>query len=86
MLCSALCLLQESGEDLELAIVDDDLSFSKDRTISRLLEMGSSEYLLSHARRHVPCLVLALEEKREQPRERKSAALHQESEQIAATA
>jgi len=43
-------------------VVDDNLAFSKDRTISRLTEMESREYLLSHAQRHVPCLVLALDE------------------------
>lgn len=50
--------------------MDDNLAFSKDRTISRLTEMGSTEYLLSHARRHVPCLVLALEEKEDPAKER----------------
>ena len=42
--------------------MDDNLAFSKDRTISRMTEMESTEYLLEHARRHAPCLVLALEE------------------------
>lgn len=42
--------------------MDDNLAFSKDRTISRLTEMESHKYLMSHAQRHVPCLVLALEE------------------------
>lgn len=44
-------------------IIDDNLAFSKDRTISRLIEMGTKEYLLSHARRHAPCHVLALDER-----------------------
>ena len=43
--------------------MDDNLAFSKDRTISRLTEMESREYLLSHAQRHVPCLIPALDEK-----------------------
>lgn len=55
-------------------IVDDNLAFSKDRTISRLTEMESSEYLLAHARRHAPCLVLAIEEQ-EDPRRAKKLPL-----------
>jgi predicted ATPase len=42
--------------------VDDNLGFSKDRTISRLTEMQSIEHLLVHAQQHAPQLVLALEE------------------------
>lgn len=64
---TALCplksttLMQDAG-DSDQWIVDDNLAFSKDRTVSRLTEMESREYLMSHARKHVPCLVLALEE------------------------
>ncbi|KAL0053502.1 hypothetical protein WJX82_006636 [Trebouxia sp. C0006] len=43
-------------------VVDDNLGFSKDRTISRLLEMQSREYLISHAEHHAPELVMALKE------------------------
>ena len=43
-------------------IVDDNLGFSKDRTISRLTEMQSLEYQLQHAQSHCPENVLALEE------------------------
>ncbi|GLI64849.1 hypothetical protein VaNZ11_008232 [Volvox africanus] len=43
-------------------VVDDNLGFAKDRTISRLTEMQSLEYLLHHARQHEPSLVLALQE------------------------
>lgn len=42
--------------------VDDNLGFAKERTISRLTEMQSLEYLLAHAHAHAPELVLALEE------------------------
>ncbi|GLC33066.1 hypothetical protein PLESTB_000374200 [Pleodorina starrii] len=53
-------------------VVDDNLGFSKDRTISRLTEMQSLEYLLHHARQHEPSLVLALQEA--QARNRQAAA------------
>jgi hypothetical protein len=43
-------------------VVDDHLGFSKERCISRLVEMQSLEYLIRHARRHSPSLLLALEE------------------------
>jgi len=43
-------------------VVDDNLGFAKDRTISRLLEMQSREYLISHAEHHAPELVMALKE------------------------
>lgn len=43
-------------------VVDDNLGFAKDRTISRLLEMQSREYLIHHAERHAPELVMALKE------------------------
>jgi hypothetical protein len=33
----------------------------QDRTVSRLIEMQSLEYLLSHAQRHVPEHLLALQ-------------------------
>ena len=36
-----LSVLQKSGPERELLVVDDNLAFSKDRTVSRLLEMGS---------------------------------------------
>lgn len=44
------------------AVVDDNLGFSKDRTVSRLTEMQSREYLRAHAERHAPELLYALEE------------------------
>ncbi|KAF5836723.1 AFG1-like ATPase-domain-containing protein [Dunaliella salina] len=43
-------------------VVDDNLGFAKDRTISRLTEMQSLEYLLVHAQRHSPESMLALQE------------------------
>ena len=57
--------MQDSSRQDDL-IVDDNLAFSKDRTISRLIEMGTTEYLLEHARRHAPCHVLALDERPKQ--------------------
>lgn len=47
------------GEDL---VVDDHLGFAKDRTISRLTEMQSKEYLRAHAEAHAPELLYALEQ------------------------
>ncbi len=43
-------------------MVDDNLGFAKDRTISRMTEMQSREYLLAHAKQHAPELLKALEE------------------------
>ena len=43
-------------------VVDDNPALAKDRTISRLLEMQSREYLIAHAEQHAPELVLALKE------------------------
>ncbi|KAL3137749.1 hypothetical protein ABBQ38_005013 [Trebouxia sp. C0009 RCD-2024] len=51
-----------SKEQEEALVVDDNLGFAKDRTISRLLEMQSREYLIVHAEHHAPELVLALKE------------------------
>jgi len=44
------------------AVIDDNLGFAKDRTISRLTEMQSIEYAIVHAERHAPELLLALQE------------------------
>lgn len=49
-------------------VVDDNLGFVKDRTISRLIEMQSSEYLVDHAKRHAPELLRAMEEDKEAQR------------------
>ncbi|PSC67543.1 lactation elevated 1 isoform X1 [Micractinium conductrix] len=43
-----------------VAVVDDNLGFAKDRTVSRLTEMQSEEYLRAHAKAHAPELLLAL--------------------------
>jgi len=40
--------------------VDDTLGFVKQRTISRLIEMGSQEYARHHATAHAPCLLPSL--------------------------
>jgi len=42
-------------------VIDDNLGFVKERTISRLIEMQSNEYLVDHANRHAPELLKALE-------------------------
>ncbi|GIL76360.1 hypothetical protein Vretifemale_5974 [Volvox reticuliferus] len=57
-------------------VVDDNLGFAKDRTISRLTEMQSLEYLLHHARQHEPSLVLALQEAQDRNRHAASVAGH----------
>lgn len=49
-------------------VVDDNLGFTKDRTVSRLLEMQSHEYLVAHAERHAPELLLALSDRKGNPR------------------
>lgn len=51
-----------NGKDTEALLVDDNLGFAKDRTISRLTEMQSAEYLKAHAQTHAPELLYALEE------------------------
>jgi peroxisome-assembly ATPase len=47
--------------DASNIVIDDNLGFVKDRTISRLIEMQSNEYLVDHANRHAPELLKALE-------------------------
>ena len=46
-------------------VVDDNLGFAKDRAISRLTEMQSLDYLVEHAHRYAPDLLLALAEAQE---------------------
>jgi hypothetical protein len=58
---STLGKLRGPGEEW---VVDDQLAFSKDRTISRLTEMQSMEYLMAHAEVHASHLMLALKEVR----------------------
>ena len=45
-------------------VVDDNLGFTKERTISRLIEMQSREYLTQHAEVHAPELLLALHDRK----------------------
>lgn len=53
----------QDEEEQEALVVDDNLGFSKERSISRLAEMsGSLQYLINHAEQHAPELVLALKE------------------------
>jgi predicted ATPase len=56
---SGTAAAQGAGPDV---VVDAQLSFAKERAISRLTEMQSVEYLLAHAQQHAPHLVLALQE------------------------
>jgi predicted ATPase len=58
---SSFSFSSSSALDTEL-IVDDNLGFAKDRTVSRLTEMQSKEYLRAHAERHAPELLYALDE------------------------
>lgn len=43
-------------------MVDDELAFASERTVSRLTEMQSASYLKAHAQAHAPHLLLALQE------------------------
>lgn len=54
---------KQSGQKVtEDVVVDDNLGFAKDRTISRLIEMQTIEYALAHSERNQPEMKLALEE------------------------
>lgn len=55
-------MIVQSKEQEDALVVDDNLGFAKDRTISRLLEMQSREYLIVHAEHHAPELAPALKE------------------------
>jgi hypothetical protein len=57
-------------------VVDDNLAFSKDRTVSRLTEMQSAEYLRAHAQQHAPELLYALLESDRRAGQRSAAASH----------
>lgn len=50
---------EANAEDV---VIDDNLGFAKDRTISRLIEMQTLEYALAHSDRNQPEMKLALEE------------------------
>ena len=50
---------EKAGDDV---VVDDNLGFAKDRTVSRLIEMQTIEYALAHSERNQPDMKLALEE------------------------
>jgi hypothetical protein len=43
-------------------VIDDNLGFAKDRTVSRLIEMQSDEYREQHALQRAPQLLSALHE------------------------
>jgi hypothetical protein len=58
---------------LALQVVDDNLGFTKDRTISRLIEMQSREYLTQHAEKHAPELLLALYDRKGNRRSRSTS-------------
>ena len=71
------CHLQEGNDD---TIVDDELAFASNRTVSRLTEMQSATYLRMHAEQHAPHLLLALEEAASnQDKEVRSVAQEQEA-------
>jgi peroxisome-assembly ATPase len=53
---------KQEGNLSEHVVVDDNLGFAKDRTISRLIEMQTIEYALAHSERNAPERKLALEE------------------------
>ena len=56
-----------SSSSAEL-VVDDNLGFAKDRTVSRLIEMQTVEYAVAHARHRDASLLAALEEAAEKKR------------------
>eukprot|EP00210_Caulerpa_lentillifera_P002996 g2860.t1 len=62
--------MSKANEEEDI-VVDDNLAFAKDRTVSRLIEMESMEYLAEHANRHAPELLLALAEKEENTTQQK---------------
>lgn len=47
---------------VQQVVIDDNLGFAKDRTISRLIEMQSDEYREQHAAQRAPHLLQALHE------------------------
>lgn len=54
--------------------MDNELGFAKDRTISRLTEMQTLEYMAAHASKHDPTLLLALQEALDAKRAQQLAA------------
>lgn len=50
------------GGKSDAVVVDDNLGFAKDRTVSRLVEMSTMEYAVMHAEHNAPELLLALQE------------------------
>lgn len=71
LVISCVCKLQGKADGV---LIDDNLGFSKERCISRLTEMQSYEYLIGHAKKHSPQLLLALQEAAEKTG-RKSASV-----------
>jgi len=63
--------------DVPDIVVDDNLGFAKDRTISRLTEMQSLEYLIAHAKAHAPENLLALQEQQQKEAAKAAKAKHQ---------
>jgi predicted ATPase len=59
---------EAKGRNDDGLVVDDNLGFTKDRTISRLIEMQSREYLTQHAEQHAPELLLALHDRKANPK------------------
>lgn len=48
---------ERAGKDVSAAAINDQLAFSKERCISRLIDMQSYEFALTHAGLHAPQLV-----------------------------
>lgn len=67
---------EAKGRTEDDLVVDDNLGFTKDRTISRLIEMQSREYLTQHAEQHAPELLLALHD-RKANRKSRAAGRHE---------
>jgi peroxisome-assembly ATPase len=59
-----VCTHEESQKrsNTDDLVVDDNLGFAKDRTVSRLTEMQTSEYAIAHAEMHDQALLSALGE------------------------
>jgi predicted ATPase len=53
---------RQQDSSSELVVIDDNLGFAKDRTISRMIEMQTMEYALAHSERNAPERKLALQE------------------------
>jgi hypothetical protein len=76
IMCQVWCSSVTDADEHCVQVVDDNLGFTKDRTISRLIDMQSREYLTQHAEKHAPELLLALHD-RKGNRRSKSTSRHE---------